>query len=171
MEASKNFRSSLCQKSLYKYLPLSKGWHYQFWWQKNANIFKNVFGTLADDLLANLPPPSLRFGWNSVQQYYEKNLKCPKSKFNVVSEGTVLKFLQDLAENKAAGLDNLSGKFLKDGATSLGKPISWICNLSINYSIFPSNCKIGKLKLLFKNGSKTDPKNYRPSYILISFSF
>ena len=113
-----------------------------------------------------MPPPSLRFGWNSVQQYYEKNLKCPKSKFNVVSEGTVLKFLQDLAENKAAGLDNLSGKFLKDGATSLGKPISWICNLSINYSIFPSNCKIGKLKLLFKNGSKTDPKNYRPSYTL-----
>ena len=79
-----------------------------------------------------------------------------------MSEGTVLKFLQDLAENKAVGLDNLSGKFLKDGATSLGKPISWICNLSINYSIFPSNCKIGKLKPLFKNGSKRDPKNYRP---------
>ena len=120
-----------------------------------------------------MPPPSLRFGLNSVQQYYKKILKYPKSKFkfNVVSEETVLKLLQDLDENKAAGLDNLSGKFLKDGATSLGKPISWICNLSINYSIFPSNCKIGKLKLLFKNGSKTDPKNYRPSYILISFSF
>ena len=34
-------------------------------------------------------------------------------------------------ENKAADLDNLSGKFLKDGATILAKPLSQICNLSI----------------------------------------
>ena len=49
-------------------------------------------------------------------------------------------------ENKAAGLDNLSGRFLKDGATVLAKPISQICNLSIKHSIFPSDCKIAKLK-------------------------
>ena len=107
-----------------------------------------------------MPPPSLRFGLNSVRQYYEKNLKYPKSKFkfNVVSEETVLKHLQDLDETKAAGLDNLSGKLLKDAATVIAKPISQICNLSIKYSIFPSDCKIAKLKPLFKKGSKTDPK-------------
>ena len=74
----------------------------------------------------------------------------------------MLKYLQDLDENKAAGLDNLSGKFLKDGATVLAKPISQICNFSIKYSIFPSDCEITKLKSLFKKGSKTDPQNYRP---------
>ena len=58
-----------------------------------------------------------------------------------MSEETVLEHLQDLDENKAAGLDNLSGKFLKDGATVLAKPISQICNLSIKYSIFLSNSK------------------------------
>ena len=83
-----------------------------------------------------------------------------------MSEETVLKLLQDLDENKAAGLDNLSGKFLKDGATVLAKPISQICNLSIKYSIFPSDCKIAKLKALFKKGSVTDPKNYRPISLL-----
>ena len=96
-----------------------------------------------------MPPPSLGFGLNSVRQYYEKILKYPKSKFkfNVVSEETVLKLLQDLDENKAAGLDNLSGKFLKDGATVLAKPIPQICNLlSIKYSILLSDCKIVKLK-------------------------
>ena len=61
-------------------------------------------------------------------------------------------------ENKATGLENL----LKDGATVLAKPISQICNLPIKYSIFPSDCKIAKLKLLFKKGSKTDPKNCHP---------
>ena len=60
-------------------------------------------------------------------------------------------------ENKAVGLDNLSSKFLKDGGTVLDKHISQICNLSLKYSIFRSDCKIAKLKTLFKKGSKTDP--------------
>ena len=78
-----------------------------------------------------------------------------------MSKETVLKLLHDLDENKVAGLDDLSGKCLKDGATVLAKPISQICNLSTKYSIFPSDCKIVKLKPLFKKGSKTAPKNYR----------
>ena len=60
--------------------------------------------------------------------------------------------------NKTARLDNLFGNFLKDGATVLAKPISQICNLSEKYSIFSSDCKIAKLKPLFKKGSKTVPK-------------
>ena len=97
--------------------------------------FSKNFCTIADDLLANLPPPSLRFGLHSGKQYYKKILKYPNSKFkfNFVSEETILKLLQDLDENKAPGLDNLSGKFLKDEATVLPKPVSQICNLSIKY--------------------------------------
>ena len=83
-----------------------------------------------------------------------------------MSEDTGLKLFQDLYENKAAGLDNLFGKFLKDGATVLAKPISQICHLSIKHSLFSSGCKIAKLKPLFKKGSKTDLKNYRPISLL-----
>ena len=136
--------------------------------KKMITLSKNVFCTLPDNLLANLPHSCLRIGLNSVRQYYEKFLKYPKSKFkvNVVSEETVLKPLQDLDEHKAASLDNLSGKFLNDGPTVLAKPISQICNLSIKYSIFPSDCKIAKLKPLFKKGLKTDLQNYRPTSLL-----
>ena len=69
-------------------------------------------------------------------------------------------------EIKATSLDNLSGKFLKDGATVLAKPISQFCNLSIKYSIFLPDCKMAKLKPLFKKGSKIDPKNHRPISLL-----
>ena len=115
-----------------------------------------------------MPPASSIFGLSSVCQYYNKTLKLPNTrfKFTFVSEDSVLKILKNMDENKAAGLDNLSGKFLKDGATILAKPLSQICNLSIKYSTFPNDCKIAKLKPLFKRGSKTDPKNYRPISLL-----
>ena len=112
--------------------------------------------------------PYLKFDLHSVRQYYEKILKYPNSifKFNFLSLETILKFLEDLNEYKAASLDNLSDKFLKDGATVLVKLISQICNLCIKYSTFPSDCKKAKLKPLFKIGSKVAPKNYRPLSLL-----
>ena len=64
--------------------------------------------------------------------------------------------------DKAAGINNLSGKFLKDGANILAKPISKIYNLSI----FPIDCHVVKLKPLYKQGSATLPRNYRSISLL-----
>ena len=61
---------------------------------------------------------------------------------------------------KAAGTDNLSGKFLKDGTDILAIPILQLFNSSIKLSLFPRSFKIGKVEALFKKGSKTDPQNY-----------
>ena len=77
-----------------------------------------------------------------------------------------MRFCKIWEPNKASGIDNISGKFFKDGAEILAKPISQICNLSIKKSKFPSQCKIAKVTPLFKKGSKTDPKNYRPISLL-----
>ena len=44
--------------------------------------------------------------------------------------------------------------------------MSELCNLSIKYSIFPTHCQIAKLKPLYKKGSTTLPKNYRPILLL-----
>ena len=70
--------------------------------------------------------------------------------------------MQDIKSSKAAGVDKLSGKFLKDGANILAKPVSALCNLSVSRGVFPSACKLAKLKPIFKKGKKTDPSNYRP---------
>ena len=61
--------------------------------------------------------------------------------------------------DKAAGIDNLWGKFLKNRANILAKPISELCNLSIKHSLFPTDCHVAKLKPLFKKDSTTLPKN------------
>ena len=134
----------------------------------NANTFKEFYCNLGGNLLKKLPPLSNKFGITSVRNFYQTMLdQLPfKFKFSNVTEDLVFKLLNDMNPDKAAGIDNLSGKFLKDGASILAKPISKICSLSIKYSLFPADCQIAKLKPLFKKGSTTHPKNYRPISLL-----
>ena len=47
-------------------------------------------------------------------------------------------------------------------ADILAISVTQICNLSIKLSHVPNNCKLAKLKSLYKKGSKTDPKDFRP---------
>ena len=76
------------------------------------------------------------------------------------------KILRSTNARKAACKDDLSGRFLKDGSRLLSKPISELCKLSIKLGSFPDSCKTVKLKPLFKQGSKTNPSNYRPISLL-----
>ena len=78
--------------------------------------------------------------------------------------------MTNIESSKAAGVDKLSGRYLKDDANILAKPISALCNLSISQGVFPSACKVAKLKPIFKKGKKTDPSNYRPMSLLPSVS-
>ena len=61
--------------------------------------------------------------------------------------------------------EQISAKFLKDGAPVIAIHLVNI-NLSIKLDTFLSQCKIAKIKPLFKKGIKTEAKNYRPISIL-----
>ena len=65
-----------------------------------------------------------------------------------VSKNPILTILKSTPVSKGAGLDNISGSFLNDGAKFLAKPISDLCNLSIKSEKFPDICKGVKLKPL-----------------------
>ena len=87
-------------------------------------------------------------------------------KLQEVDSVSILKMLQKTNTNKAPGIDKLPGIFIKDGAELLAAPLTQIINLSITTSTFPDSCKIANLWALFKKGSKTDHKNYRPISLL-----
>ena len=97
-----------------------------------------------------------------------KNNSCQAVNFSFTktTDDIILGILNKTNPTKAAGIDRLGGKFLKDGASILAAPIAQLCNLSILLSDFPDQCKIAKLKPLFKKGSPTEPKNYRPISLL-----
>ena len=133
----------------------------------NAEILRDFYSNLASGLLKKLPSPSNKFGKEAVQKYYENiNLDEKSFSFRSTTQASVLKLLEEVNASKSAGIDNLAGKFLKEGAPALASPLTDLCNLSISLSSFPDDCKIAKLKPLYKKETKTKPKDYRPISLL-----
>ena len=125
----------------------------------NAEIFKDFYSNLAGDLLKKLPSPTNKFGIEAVKKCYKNmNLEGKSFSFRPTKHADILKLLEDVKISKSAGIDNLAGKFLKEGASVLASPITDLCNLSISLSSFPDDCKIAKLKPLYKKEAKTKPK-------------
>ena len=120
-----------------------------------AHTFAKFYFNFAESLLTNLANSPNKFDINSIHQYY-KNIEL-KDNFNLnfTSEKKVLEVLQFIDISKAAGVDKISGRFLKDISIILAKPIAKICNISISSGFFPSDSKIAKLKPLYKKGSKS----------------
>ena len=62
----------------------------------NSNTFKEFYCNLASDLVNKLPPPSRKFGMNSVHNYYQHilDLLPNKFKFSMAKEENVLRLLK-----------------------------------------------------------------------------
>ena len=130
--------------------------------------FKKLLSNLANDLVQKLPTAATKFGNKSVEDYHNHmfNLYPKKLTFKTIQTRYISDILKSCDANKAAGIDYLSDRFLKDGADLLTIPITQICNLCIILSHFPKDCKVAKLKPLYKKGTKTDPKDFRPISLL-----
>ena len=124
-----------------------------------SKIFNNFFSNLANSLLIKLPSSPDKYNLQSVIRYYSSFMISDDFCLTNTSEEKVLKIMTNIEISKAAGVDKLSGRFLKGGANILAKPISTLCNLSISQGVFPNAYKVVKLKPIFKKGKKTDPSN------------
>ena len=133
--------------------------------------FKDYYSHLAGNLLEKLPKPPNKFTLNTVFQHYKGIIQSDSFNLATVSESTILTILKNTKVSQAAGfLDNLSGRFLKDGAKVLAKPTTELCNLSITSGKFPDSCKIAKLKPIHKKDFLTEASNYRPISLLLLIS-
>ena len=106
--------------------------------------FKNYYSTLADNLVKMLSKAPNKYNVNTVIKYYEHMIQRDHFNLASISENSILTILEAIEFSKAAGLDSLSERFLKDGAKFLAKPISHLCNLSITSEKLPDTCKVSK---------------------------
>ena len=116
--------------------------------------------------MAKLPKLPNRYTIKFVSDYYKKLSLSENFKFDATTEGYLFNILKNVEVTKAAGIDQISGKFLKDGERILAKPISELCNLSMKIGSFPDACIFANVKPLFKKGSKTDPSKCTPISLL-----
>ena len=94
-----------------------------------AEIFRDFNSNLADDLVKKLPSPLNKFGTRTVREYCKNlNLEEKSFAFEPTAHAVVLKLLEGLHPSKSAGLDNLAGKFLKEGASILPSLLTDLCN-------------------------------------------
>ena len=128
--------------------------------------FRNYYSTLLENLVKMLPKPTNKYSINNVIKDFEHMILGDYFHLASISENSILAILKATQVSKAAGIDNLSGRLLKDEAKVLSKPISDLYNLSITSEKFPDIYKVAKLKPLYKKGSLTEPCNYRPISLL-----
>ena len=86
------------------------------------------------------------FAFNTILQHYKGIIQSDSFNLATSSKNTILTILKNIKVSKAAGLENSSGRFLKNSAKALAKHITDLCNLSIDSGVFPELCKIAKLK-------------------------
>ena len=119
-----------------------------------SKIFKNIFSNLAKSLLIKLSNPPDKYNLQLLIRYYYSFTISNDFCFSNTCEEKFLKIMTNIESSKVAGVDTFSGRFLKDGANILAKPISAICNLSISQGVFPNACKVVKLTPIFKRERK-----------------
>ena len=129
-------------------------------------FFRTSFANMAKTWLQNLPSLPKRYGIDSVKHFYKDLNITTKFQLRPRTEDIVLKLLKNIDISNAAGIDHLSGRFLKDGAVIVTKSVTKIWNLSIKLRIFPDPCKLSKLKPIFKKWSGMDTSSYRPISLL-----
>ena len=113
--------------------------------QRGMQIFFVGFRRL---ITTKTSTPKNKFGIKTITEYYKKICnKWEDFVFHNVDIKSVEKILKNLDVAKAPGLDQISARFLKDGAPVISIHLANIINLSIKLDTFPSQCKIAKQSL------------------------
>jgi hypothetical protein len=90
--------------------------------------------------------------------------------FNVTYYKEVLGVQKSIRASKAAGLDNIPPKLVKDAAEELATPLTTLVNRSLTCGLFPTAEKAAKISPIYKSEDKTALDNYRPISVLPVFS-
>ena len=134
-----------------------------------ANAFNDYFTTIGANLACKFKSDQNVNIDQDIDNNNRDNLSSNVSdnfNFDFISDEYVFNQINKLSNSKSPGLDNIDVKLLKTAAPVICKSLSFICNLSLATSVFPSEWKKAKVVPIFKSGSKCSVENYRPISVL-----
>ena len=113
--------------------------------------------------------PSLSRDVTEVDKSFEEFLT--ETDKNFVFEKTTpthaFALLSKLCKSKAAGLDDIPAKLLRECPDVLAESLTLIVNRSLMTGIFPDEWQSARVTALYKNfGKRSDPTNYRPISVI-----
>ena len=82
----------------------------------------------------------------------------------------IIKEISCLDVNKASPIDSIPPKVIKENRDIFAYKLVIDFNASIDYGVFPKNCKYADISPAFKKRNRLDRSNYRPVSILPSIS-
>ena len=131
--------------------------------KSKAQVFCQFFSKIARSLKEKASPLK-----NTVWNYNSsRKLRTTLTfKFDYVSVAFVQCKLKKIKKNKAAGLDKFPGVLIKDSASFISKPLSYLLNLSLKTSQVPRDWEIVKITPIFMSGDSTNTDNYGPIIVL-----
>jgi hypothetical protein len=139
--------------------------NYQNFPEAFNKYFLSITGNIIRDIRRN---NKQGYNINKNPNYYLLNLfhkPFPGIKFKNTSTKEIENIINSLQIKESTCYDEISTKILKMSAPFINSPLSYICNKSMLSGTFPT-----RLKPLLKKGDKGKVANYRPIFLLTSFS-
>jgi len=129
-----------------------------------ANTMNDYFNSIGSRLASACPPST---------QSFTSFLPSPLTHtivFLPTSATEIFNIISNLELSSSCGMDEIPASVIKLVADLIASPLSVVINHSIHTSTFPDILKIAKIIPIHKNGTKSDPSNYRPIALLSNFS-
>ena len=126
------------------------------------NYFLNVTENLNIHVAQDNNPISL------LKKYYPSEFQ--PMQIVPITEGEIRSIISSLKSKNSSGYDGISTKILKLCRNQISRPLTYICNKSIEMGVFPDRLKCATVMPLYKKGDVTKMDNYRPISLLPLFS-
>ena len=99
-----------------------------------------------------------------------RNILTPRVAEDFIIQTILIDFVyqqvQTLKTKKSTGVDRITARLMKDVATEIAWPVTYLVNLTIKTGVVPSQWKEARVTTSFKSGKKDNENNYRPISVL-----
>lgn len=109
---------------------------------------------------------NMNYNINSQKLIPDRHTSYSSLLLTPITEAEIQKNIMKLKSNSAPGEDLLSARMIQEIQIVISKPLVSILNLCLEHGVYPDALKKTIVIPVHKNGTKTDPNNYRPISVI-----